>query len=337
ITNLLNNLIKALDEAKAALSDAKAAWNRIQDADDLDALIYEALNDTTKNGENATIKAYLDSAIAHVKAAIALFKTDEEESETPDETDNQLNGALVGKVVNSVYFRSANSVLSAYVDNAIATGTDGWAVVSVTSADDKVNNIGVSNLDVNTAKLNTFDMSFAPTQNVTVTIPDDYTTEDTNNDKVRYADLANLKHLIFDVMNTANMLEFDIGGLNTSDAINVHMKLGADWLANLQLNIKYNAKVKIIKTGEDKNGKPIYQTAAAVEIHNEKSQLEILGIGSKVIVPDCTTRLFFYDDVIYIQGVRSWTTDKVERVVGTVTDIYCIASYGIGKKETRYP
>lgn len=336
ITDLLNNLIKAIDEAKAALSDAKAAWNRIQDAEDLDALIYEALNDTTKNGENATVKAYLDSAISHLKAAIALFKTDEEQTETPEEPDNKLNGALVGKVVNSVYFRSADSKLSAYVDNAVATGTDGWAVVSVTSENDKVNDIGVTNLDVNTAKLNTFDMSFAPTQNVTVTVPDDYKSEVTDNDKVRYADLANLKHLIFDVMNTANMLEFDIGGLNTSDAIKVHMKLGADWLANLQLNIKYNAKVKIIKTGEDKNGKPIYQTAAAVEIHNEKSQLEILGIGSKVIVPDCTTRLFFYDDVIYIQGVRSWKTDKVERVAGTVTDIYCIADVW-GTKQTRYP
>ncbi|MDE6201736.1 MAG: hypothetical protein K2M47_07700 [Clostridiales bacterium] len=338
ITELLNNLIKALDEAKVALSDAKAAWNRVQDAEDLDALIYEILNDTTKKGENATVKAYLDSAISHVKAAIALFGTDDEETddETPEQEDNKLNGAIVGKVVNSVYFRSANSVLSAYVDNAVATGTEGWAVVSVTSADDKVNNIGVKNLDVNTAKLNTFDMGFAPTQNVTVTIPDDYTAEDTSDDKVRYADLANLKHLLFDVMNTANMLEFDIGGLNTSDAINVHMKLGADWLANLKLNIKYNVKVKIIKTGEDKNGKPIYQTAAMVELHNEKSQLEILGIGSKVIVPDCTTRLYFYDDVIYIQGVRSWQTDNIERVVGTVTDIYCIADVW-GSKQTRYP
>ncbi|MDE7108282.1 MAG: hypothetical protein K2O39_08155, partial [Clostridiales bacterium] len=231
VTELLNNLIKAVDEAKAALSDAKAAWNRVQDAEDLDTLIYEALNDKTKDDETATVKAYLDSAISHVKEAIALFKTDEE-AEQPEETDNTLNGALVGKVVNSVYFNSANSVMSAYVDNSVATGTEGWAVVSVKSANDKVNNIGVSNLDVNTAKLNTFDMGFAPTQNVIVTIPDDYTAEVTDNDKVRYADLANLKHLIFDVMNTANMLEFDIGGLNTNDAINVHMKLGADWLAN---------------------------------------------------------------------------------------------------------
>ncbi|MDE5593530.1 MAG: hypothetical protein K2I75_06325, partial [Clostridiales bacterium] len=328
-TQMINNLIIAIDEAKLALSDAKAAWNRIQDAEDLDALIYEALNDTTKDGENATVKAYLDGAISHLKAAIALFKTEDDETEE-DEGETQLNGALVGKVVNSVYFNSANSVLSAYVDNAVATGTEGWAVVSVTSANDKVNNIGVRNLDVNTAKLNTFNMGFAPTQSVTVTVPDDYKSEVTDNDKIRYADLANLKHLIFDVMNTANMLEFDIGGLETNDVINVKLSLAG--LDVVDIDIHYNVKVKIIQDGTDKNGRPILKTAAIVELTFKNCKAL-----SATVVPDCTTRLYFYDDVLYVQGVNYTSSDSRERVVGTVTDVYCDAKGLFGKKELRYP
>ncbi|MDE5563049.1 MAG: hypothetical protein K2J01_05840 [Clostridiales bacterium] len=314
VSELINNLIKAVDEAKTALSDAKAAWNRIQDAEDLDALIYDALNDTTKDGESATVKAYLDSAISHLKAAIALFKTDEEETETPEEPDNQLNGALVGKVVNSVYFNSANSVLSAYVDNAVATGTDGWAVVSVTNANDKINNIGVSNLDVNTAKLNTFNMSFAATQNVTVTIPDDYKSEVTDSDKVRYADLSNLKHLIFDVMNTANLLEFDIGGGDTEDEIKLAINLAGREAINI--TIKYSVKVKIIDCGKDENGKTLFKTAAAIELYFNNCT----ALGATVI-PDCVTRLYFWDNVLYVQGVADFGKEK-NVTVGHSTSVY---------------
>ncbi|MDE6029184.1 MAG: hypothetical protein K2F90_02540 [Clostridiales bacterium] len=327
---MVNNLLLALDEAKLALADAKAAWNRIQTAEDLDALIYDVLHDESKLDQTPTAKAYLDSAISHIKAAVALFKTEEDDAEQAPEDGNRLNGAIVGKVVNSVYFNSKDSVMSAFVDNAVATGTEGWAIISVTSADDKINDIGVKNLDVNTAKLNEFTMSFAPTHNVTVTIPDDYTAETTDGDKVRYADLSNLKHLIFDVMNTANMLEFDIGGLQTDDVINIKLHLAG--LDMVDLNIHYDVKVKIIQDGTDEDGRPMLKTAAVVEL--EFKNCKALGA---TVVPDCTTRLYFYDDVLYVQGVDYTSSDSQERIVGTITDIYCDAKGLFGKKETRYP
>ena len=300
ISGLIDNLVKALEEVKSALGYGKTAWNRLQNAGSIDALIGELMSD----GEEQNIKSCLDGMIDHIKAAIALFKTDDEGDDEQEPEDNKLNGALVGKIVNSVYFRSADDKLSAYVNNAVATGTDGWAAVSVTSADEKVNNIGVTNLDVNKAKLNTFDMQFAPiTSIISVEIPADYTDEITQNDKLRYANLANIKYLLFDIMNTANMMEFEIGGFdNAEDYIDVSLSLG-DWeLKNI--NIKYRALVKIIDRGEEVE--PRFSTAAVVEL--KVPQTSLLG---KYVLPECTTSLYFYDDVIYIQGVKDWTTSAI--------------------------
>ncbi|MCH5156056.1 MAG: hypothetical protein J1F69_05555 [Clostridiales bacterium] len=318
ISDMIDNLVKALEEAKQALSYGKSAWNRLQNAEDLDALIREMTSETADDG-NATIKSCLDSMIDHIKAAIALFGTEDEE-DTEEDEQSAVNGALVGKVVNSVYFTSENSVLSAHVNNAVATGTEGWAAVSVTSANNTINDIGVTNLDVNKAKLNKFDMQFAPiTEVIEITIPTDYKTEvDPGNNKVRYADLANIKHLIFDVMNTANLMEFEIGS-GSNDKINVKMNIPL--LVKLDINIGYNAKVKIIDTGEtDSDGDPIVKTAVAIDIYNSKAEAQALsGLAKEVIIPECTTSLYFYDDVIYIQGVKSWDTQSIQ--VGMVTQV----------------
>lgn len=326
IRALLDGAARAVDEIKAALKDVKNAWSRFQTAGSIDALVSELTDD----GADETIKSLLSNALSHIKTAIAQFKT---EDDTIKRDTEMFNGAVYGKVVGSVEFGTEGNDLFANVSNEIATGTEGWAKVSVTSENNKVTAVGVDNLDVNTAKLNTFDLRFAATQNIEINIPDDYTVAGS---KESYSDFANIKHLIFDVMNTANLMEFEIGGINTSDSINVHMKLGADWLANIVLNIKYDVKVKIINVGNDSLGKPIYKTAASVELYFSKTQLEILNIGSKVIIPECTTRLFFYDDVLYVQGLRSWQSGSENRVVGEVTNVRAVADVW-GRKEERTP
>ena len=302
IKDLLNNLIKAVDEAKLALGDAKAAWSRMQNAGSIDALIYEMMNDEKSvEGETvteSTIKTLLDSTISHIKAAIALFKTDDGEDDEQNNEDGQINGALFGKVVNAVYFQSANSALSAYVDNAVATGTEGWATVEVASSGDKINSIGVDNLDVNKAKLNTFDMQFTAGQELDITVP---TSEFTTDSKTAYSDFANIKHLLFDVMNTANMLEFEIGGLDTDDGISLNLHIGKLQLENVK--IKIDAKVKILDNGKDAS--PRYSTAADIELQIPKMTVLSTAILNGIVLPECTTRLFFYDDVIYIVG-RDW-------------------------------
>ncbi|MDE7164901.1 MAG: hypothetical protein K2O04_05720 [Clostridiales bacterium] len=336
ITELLNNLIKAVDEAKLALGDVKDVLSIVYAENDIMNLIAQFRDDKDDDG-NPTAKTLLSNAIDKVKTIIAYFATDDgetdDEQEEPNADDNKINGALFGKVVNAVSFASTGDALSAKVSNEIATGTKGDAIVEVTSNGNKINSIGVDNLDVNTAKLNTFDLQFTAGEDLfadgnafDITVPE---SEFVTSGNTSYSNLANIKHLLFDVMNTANMLEFDIGGLNTSDVINV--KLSVVGLDLVDININYNVKVKIINTGEDENGKPIYKTAAAMEL-----MFKNCTALSATVVPNCTTRLYFYDDVIYIQGVRAGHADKVERVVGTITDVTCIADVW-GRKETRYP
>ncbi len=349
VRDMLDGLAQAVIHVKDALADAKAAINLINTAgsvDNLRARMDDVTETETVDGVEITvvkqrgIKSYLAAAVENVKLAIAAFGQDDATVEPEPEPDaapeldyTVLNGELFKKIVNGVRFVKTDNSIGAIIDNAITTDTDGEAVVEITQNNGTVDSITVSGLDLNTAKLDNFDMRFTAGMPVDISLPDDYASP--ADSKITYSNLADVKHLLFDAMNTANLMEFDIGGLDTSDAISITMSLGADWLANLKLNIKYNVKVKILKVGEDADGKPIYKTAAAVEIHNEKSQVKILNIGSTVIVPDCTTRLFFYDDVLYVQGVRDWSA-SAQSVVGTVTDITCIADR-FGKKETRYP
>ncbi|MCH5154474.1 MAG: hypothetical protein J1F71_04610 [Clostridiales bacterium] len=317
VTALINNLVKAVDELKQALAYGKTAWNRLQNAEDIDALIREITSDTAADGSD-TIKVCLDGLIEHIKAAIALFQTDESEEDVPKE-ETAVNSKLIKDVVNSIHFSSEASVLTAYVDNALATGTEGEALVSVVSYEDKLSRIGVTNLDAHDAKVNTFDVRFnTVSELLVVSIPDDYQSEVTNGDKVRYADLSNIKYLLFDIMNTANLMEFEIGS-GSSDKINVKMDIPL--LVKLDINIGYNAKVKLIDTGEtDSEGNPIIKTAVAIDIYNSKAEAKALsGLAKAVIIPECTTSLYFYDDVIYLEGVKNWDTASMQ--VGKLTQV----------------
>ncbi|MCH5161682.1 MAG: hypothetical protein J1G04_06590, partial [Clostridiales bacterium] len=317
-TALINNLIKAVDELKQALGYGKTAWNRLQSAEDIDAIIREMTSDTADDGSD-TISACLDGLIEHIKAAIALFQTDEEEEEEPPQEDSTMDGKLIKDVVNSIHFTSADSVLTAFVDNALATGTDGEAEVSVASSGNKIDRIGITDLDAHDAMVNNFDVRFNPVSELlVVTIPDDYTKEETNGDKVRYADLSNIKHLLFDIMNTANLMEFEIGG-GSNDKINVKMDIPL--LVKLDINVGYSAKVKLIDTGEtDSEGNPEIKTAVAIDIYNSKAEAKALsGLAKAVIIPECTTSLYFYDDVIYLEGVKSWDTGSMQ--VGMNTEV----------------
>ncbi len=311
IRNMLDGLVKALNEFKSALSDAGAAWDKFQNAGSIDNLMRNLTNDEL-DGEK-TIVGDIKAAVAKIKTAIAAFGTGDETE--PDDSDKEIefNGALYGSIVDSIEFGMSGDELYAKVDNEIATGTSGWAVIGVRSVDNKLRAIGVDGLDVNTARLNTFDLQFAPTQNITIEIPSDYTAEDTGDYKIMHADFSNIKHLLFDVMNTANLMEFDIGGVDTSDVINLKLNLGAlSGLANMDLQIRYNIKVKIIETGKDENGNAIYKTFAAVELKFQNCTAKIAGVDT-VVINDCTTRLYFYDDVIYVQGydIGAGTTNTV--------------------------
>lgn len=104
-------------------------------------------------------------------------------------------------------------------------------------------------------------------------------------------------------MNTANMLEFDIGGFDTDDVINVNLSVGKLNLKDIR--IKYRAMVQIIDRG--KTAKQQYSTFASIELRIPETKYL-----TDYILPECTTRLFFYDDVIYISGVNDWSVSSKE-------------------------
>ncbi len=342
IRDMLNGLATAINDIKDGLGYIGSAWELVKTAGNTDTL-RDRFDDTVKteiiDGKEVEtivalgIKSYISKSFEKIKSAVASFGTDKAEEgmpEVPTETDpSVIDGSLFKMIVNGIGFKAGavtdaegnavtgKSFLQAVIDNAIATQTEGEAHVTIAQSQlggkTVIDRIEVGNLDVNTAKLNTFDMTFAAGKEIIVTIPDGVMSTQGNR---TYSDLANVKHLLFDVMNTANMLEFEIGGKDTSDKINIKLSVGSDIIASLDLVVQYNAKVKIIKVGEDENGKPLYKTAAAIEIYNQKSQVKILGIGSTIVLPECTTNLFFYDDVIYIHGVKDWAYDTEIKYTG---------------------
>lgn len=325
IRDMLNALADAVQNAKSALADAKSAWQLIYNAGSI-----EGLSDRLPE-----IKKYLANAVQKIKTAIAAFgnggdETDDngEQKELPELPDPaepteptepessetepvMINGKLYNDIVTGVSFRKTETTLAAIIDNSLTTQTEGSAAVTVTHNAAAIECVEVDNLDVNTAKLDRFETKFTAGVEVDIDIPADY---DSSTATATYSDLAQIKRLIFDVMNTANMLEFDIGGINTDDVINVKLNLNLGDIAKLDLNIHYDVKVKIIDVGKDENGKSIYKTAAVVELGYKNCNAKISGVDCTVI-PDCTTRLYFYDDVLYVQGVNMQSS-KV--TVGTV-------------------
>ncbi len=312
----VNTVADAAEQLKLGLADIKAAWNSFRATKTVDELVAEFTGDVNAYGQSS-VKALLTTGIEYIKNAIGKLGIGNTDiSDTADPDAGMINGALFGKITDSVEFAYETGKISATVDNAAATGADGYSTITVCGSENKIDTIEVDNLDINTARLNTFAMTFTSGRNISIEIPSDFDTADGN---VTYSDFSNITHLLFDVMNTANLKEFQIGGLDTSDTINVKLNLGSfSGLANMDLNIRYDIKVKIIPSGTDQYGKTIYKTAAAVELQYKDFTATILGAKTRVVA-DCITRLYFYDDVLYVQGVRDWGTKTED--VGMLTDI----------------
>lgn len=273
----IDNVAKAVEHGKAAIGHVKNAWNTVIGAGSVDGLKAK-LEDIGAMMENA--KASFDLAVA----ALGIKKSD-----VPEQKEmTEINGELFKNIVTGVAFGHADGALSANIQNSLTTGTSGTATVSATSVNDRITAVEVDGLDVNTKLLQTFKASFTSGNKLDIALPADYQTNSMN--------FGNIKHLLFDIMNTANMLEFEIGG-GSNDKINL------DVLGVIKMDIKYSAKVKIVDQGVGAN--PRYKTAADIQLdipgyHTNAGRLTVFG------VPKCTTRVFFYDDVIYMHGVDSW-------------------------------
>ncbi len=324
LKSLLDGFVKAIDEVKSALFDAQNALNTFNTAGSMNNL-------RSKLGE---IKQSLSSAINHIKSAIEAFGINlKKKDDAPAQPDSgAITGEKVKSVTDGITFKRGVGTISADIDNSLTTGATGKANITVSETASTITGIDIKNLDVNTALIGG-NIAFVSGQDVEFSaIPPTTPSYST------YSDLANIKHLLFDVMNTADIKEFHIGGYDTSDSIGISLDLkniegGAllQYLAKLDISIKYDIKVKVIDTGElDKNGNTIYKTAAVVELFYENCTAQIFGADA-VVVPDCTTRLYFYDNVLYVQGISDWGKKK-EVDAGSVDINYTARRGKIGHK-----
>ena len=291
LRTMLNGIADAANDGKAAFKDIETAWDLVMTAGSTEEL----------RARLDAIKPLVQNAVQKLKSAAAAFG-DKEPAPIDDGTDDpsatELNGKLYKDIANGVTIKKSGDTVWATVNNNIATGTSGESYVTVTQSNNTIDSIQVRGLDVNTAKLNEFTANFISGTDIEVALPADYNTDKSN---AQYSDFANIKYLLFDVMNTANMLEFEMGdtGSATSDnKINITFKLGV--IDAFNIDVKYGVKVKIIDQGDGAN--PRYKTAAVVELIYQNCK----ALG-QVAIPDCTTRLYFYDNVIYIDGQEAYT------------------------------
>ena len=295
--------IAGLDKVKTALNDLASALNNATVAIDE---VKTAVDLITNAGSFDGLKNSLDEIKDHIAAAVELFGISLSDEET-EYVGAAVDGTMFKRIVGGVAFGYEDNNLWADISNEITTGADGTAKIIVYSDGNVLNEVSVTNLDAATSRVD-MDVKFVAGGTVEMSpIP----TKDQYKAKVDYSDLGNIKHLLFDVMNTANLAEFEIGGGSTSDRIKLSLSLIG--IINDSISIKYNVKVKLLTKADRRamgltvtDDEPEVKTAAFVELIYEDCKIVL-----QQAVGDCTTRLYFFDDLIYIDGVRSW--EKVTR------------------------
>ncbi|MDE7464713.1 MAG: hypothetical protein K2M48_06755, partial [Clostridiales bacterium] len=291
-----------LINAENAAADVKKAWDLL--------LAPDGMENATREDEINALLGSMDDIQAHLASAIGRFASDEPTA--PSEKPTEITEITVPEfsdIVNGIRLTSVDGDLGADVSNKLTTGGVGMAKILASQGVNAfgkgiLNGVSIENLDVNTALINA-DINF--TAGCDVTIAPDMSalinvTDGENN--TTYSNFSNIKHLLFDVLNTANMMEFGIGGVNTNDVINLKLSLGSLDLINF--DIHYDIKVKIFTKAElaamgipVKNDDPELKTAAYVEfLYKDCKYL------TQNVIPNCTTRLYFFDNMLYVDGLK---------------------------------
>lgn len=281
LQTMLNDLVVVVQNVRSALDKINEAWSIVETA-----------------GSAENLRARLDEIGALLKDAFAPFgKGENDKADEPTRTEyEQIDGSLFGKIVNGVKLKKSGNYLWAEVDNDITTGGTGIATVAVTQSGGVINGIDISDLDVRTADVKG-GVKFVSGGEVTVTVPESATQSEGN---TTYSDLANIKHLLFDVMNTANLMEFEIGDKTSSATDKINVNITIVGLDLININIAYSVKVKIIPQSDGS-----FKTAAIVDFTFKNVALSA--------VPDCSTRLTFYDDMFYVEGI-AWRQRRIKEL-----------------------
>ena len=317
IRDTIENIVALLINLGDALDDVKSAWDLV--------LAPDGMTGTREEKINALLGS-TDQIKEHIANAIGRFKSDEEATpeapELPDEY-TEIEVPEFSDIVNGISLTADGGELGATVSNSLTTKGKGTAELKVSqgvneSGKGVVNGVAIKNLDVNTAVIEYIDVDFtsggevviAPDMNALINVTDE-------KNKTSYSDLSNIKHLLFDLLNTANLMEFRIGGVDTSDTITLNISvIGLDLVT---VDIHYDVKVKLyskqeriamgLLTAEQAQDpdEPEYKTAAYVEL-NFKDCTAL----SATVVGDLSTRLYFYDNMLYVDGVKSWNEEEIK-------------------------
>lgn len=304
LKTMIEQLADKLNGAKTALAEAKSAISLVKTAGSVD-----------------TLRTRIDGIKKHVDAAINALGI--KKSDKKPEKGAPVNGTLFKRITDGVKLGYDPTTVWADVDNALTTGhdRDDAAHIAVVHSDNTINGIEVQNLDAKTAMV---DMSamFRSGQEVTFAAADAILAK--ANDSVTYADLGKIKHLLFDVMNTANLKEFEIGG-GENDKIRLHV-LGSD------VDVDYWVKVKLYDKAEQralglpvKDSDPEYKTGAAVEL-TFNGTIGVVDYFADILPKKSSTRLYFFDNVLYLDGIKSFSNDKYALVV-PFDGSNCVRSY----------
>lgn len=291
----LTNLVVAADDLKAVVNDFNAMLDTINTAGSIENL----------KTLMPQLKTDFDGAIAKLKSILAMFGG----GDSPKNSEGKSAAELYKQIVNGVTFRKTvdpdtqETVVGADVENSVTVGTEGQASIDVSRKNNALTRLQIKGLDVDTA-LVAGDIRFTAgeTFDTPIALPDAIDAPTTPN--TSYSNFSDIKHLLFDVMNTANLMEYEIGDSNSyaSDRIELGIKLLG--VESINIKFSYNIRVKLVDQGE--GAEPRFKTMAIVEF-----VFRDCTAAGATVVPNCTTRLYFYDNTFYIQGIESWSKKLV--------------------------
>lgn len=289
IKTMIEQLADKLNGAKTAFAEAKTAISLVKTA-----------------GSTDTLRARIDEINKHVNAAINALGIKKKSDANPAK-GAPVDGTLFKRITDGVKLGYDPTTVWADVDNALTTGhdRDDAAHIAVVHSDNTINGIAVQNLDAKTAMVD-MNAMFKSGQEVVFATAEAILAK--ADDRVTYSDLGKIKHLLFDVMNTANLKEFEIGG-GENDKIRMHV-LGSD------VDIGYWVKVKLYDKAEQralglpvKDTDPEYKTGAAVEL-TFNGTIGVVDYFADILPKKSSTRLYFFDNVLYLDGIKSFSNDK---------------------------
>ena len=207
--------------------------------------------------------------------------------------------AASGDVIATVQsvLQTIGSLQLSFADDTLSVALPadtGTADIALSHADGYLSALSVTGLSAGGVTVN--GALALSTQNVSVTPPDNaatFDTTDSTEERAYYSDFSSINSLFEDLINTANLKSFFIGGENNAEKGTIRMSL-PNMGDIVNVDISFSVKVVLLQN-ENKEWKPLVHV-----------QLEVPGIWAIVTVTKArNTSLYFYDDHFLFTSTRT--------------------------------